>query len=481
MIIKRLIFSLFLLATLSIGVQAQKRFVYDTAGTGVGVFEVSPEGVLSHIQTLIYVPVSIANSQGKGIALSPAGDFVYAGDPRNGFIHVYSADTATGLLTEIPESPFPTQLSFGGGGTMVTTPDNKFLYMANTTTNRIEVFAIAPNGALTPVPDSLTLIGGLGVPPGLKITPNGKFLALSRFYNDAIEVYSIASDGKLSRAPGSPFIVGTEIAVSSIDINCAGDLLFAIDGLGRIHVLRIATDGSVTPVNGSPFDSNALGYGILQIVLHPSGKYLFVINANRAIISGLAVHPDGSLTKLPGYPLFVGDDNNEDLRPVRVAIDSKGEFLYTGNGDSTAGIFSIAEDGMISPVAGSPFNGFGGDACEFVVSPPRICTAPIFDQCIQDESRGNILKINSETGEYSLINCDGFTLDGTAEMKIKGCLMTLQDNSSDRRLLVKIDRCKKQAIASIVVFSASRIFTIRDKNIENNSCSCGERQKGINR
>ena len=95
-----------------------------------------------------------------------------------------------------------------------------------------------------------------------------------------------------------------------------------------------------------------------------------------------------------------------------------------------------------------------------------------FDLCLQDESAGNILRINSLTGAYQLAICQVFTIDGTGTISTRGCLLTLQVNGPDRRVLVTIDTCRKFASAYVQLFSTGRSVSILDRNTANNTCAC---------
>lgn len=99
-------------------------------------------------------------------------------------------------------------------------------------------------------------------------------------------------------------------------------------------------------------------------------------------------------------------------------------------------------------------------------------SSPGFDACLQDESSGNILQVNSSNGSYQFTNCRGLTSGGTGTITTKGCLVTLQVNGPDRRVLARIDTCVKTGIASIQIFLQASTFTILDRNTTNNTCSC---------
>jgi hypothetical protein len=93
-----------------------------------------------------------------------------------------------------------------------------------------------------------------------------------------------------------------------------------------------------------------------------------------------------------------------------------------------------------------------------------------FDFCIQDDSSGSILQINTNTGEYQFTNCSGFTISGTGSLTKRGSTITLQHTASDRRVMVKVDGNK--ATASIQMLSQGLSFTLTDRNTANNTCAC---------
>lgn len=99
-----------------------------------------------------------------------------------------------------------------------------------------------------------------------------------------------------------------------------------------------------------------------------------------------------------------------------------------------------------------------------------------FDLCLQDDGNGNLLEINTTTGEYQFTSCSGFVIGGTGVLTRRGCTITLQHFVADRRVLATINTCQKKATASIRLLSQGRTFTITDRNTANNTCACGERR-----
>jgi CSLREA domain-containing protein len=102
----------------------------------------------------------------------------------------------------------------------------------------------------------------------------------------------------------------------------------------------------------------------------------------------------------------------------------------------------------------------------------QVQQGPVFDLCIQDESNGNILVVNSTTGDYQFTNCQGALLSGAGSLTRRGCLVTLQVNGPDRRILARIDTCSRTGNASIQLLSQGSSFSILDRNTSNNTCTC---------
>src|SRR4030095_16767410 len=95
-----------------------------------------------------------------------------------------------------------------------------------------------------------------------------------------------------------------------------------------------------------------------------------------------------------------------------------------------------------------------------------------FDQCLQDDSTGNILLFDSITGEYLFSNCSGITLNGQGVLTRKGSMFTLQHNGADRRVLARVDTSVNKGTASIQLLSQGTTFTITDRNTRDNTCAC---------
>jgi CARDB len=110
------------------------------------------------------------------------------------------------------------------------------------------------------------------------------------------------------------------------------------------------------------------------------------------------------------------------------------------------------------------------------------------DLCLQDNSNGNLLRINTLTGDYVFTQCNGgFTLTGRGVRNTSGCTFTLSDSPPSLTepqplsVFASVDLCRSsgRATVSVVQRVSVRVFSIFDTNILDNSCLCGVPPGGL--
>lgn len=464
-------------ASLTSNTRAQGNFVYTNnhGSPTISGFSVGPDGSLTQIAGSPFQRGG--NDSGGGfisahmITSVQVGNFLYASNRDSGTLSGFSINPATGFLTPVSGSPFPS-------GTLVQTvlaasPDRKFLFQGNLSrdiSTDIAVFRIAADGSLSAVPGSpFRMPGGLF---HMQVSPDGRFLAVAQWFSRAVALFRIGSDGALSLTAGSPLSVQNGGIAVALDFNCEGSRLFVEESvLGlptTVDVFSVSLNGALTPIAGSPF--SGVGNGSEDLVLSPDGQHLFVTNLHGNTVEVFNVGPTGSLSLVPGSPFA----NVGGLFPAALATDQAGKFLYIANSNSTISVFSVSNNGALNLVPGSPFlTGQSASLMSLTAYPAKTCaTISSFDLCIQDESNGNLLQLNTATGEYRFTNCAGLIVAGTGTLIKRGSLISLQHNVADRRVMASIDTATNKASASVQLFSQGRTFSITDRNITNNTCTC---------
>jgi hypothetical protein len=145
----------------------------------------------------------------------------------------------------------------------------------------------------------------------------------------------------------------------------------------------------------------------------------------------------------------------------------------TGNNGSTTFSFNVPAGELYSLIF---FEETPGALCSsFIYS---IARTPCFVGCLQDDSNGNILRFDPDTGTYEFMSCGtGFIISGRGQVTFKGNVVTLQDNSADRRVLARVDNAVNKGSASVQLFSSGATLTITDRNTLTNTCACPEGNK----
>src|SRR5216684_4290182 len=166
---------------------------------------------------------------------------------------------------------------------------------------------------------------------------------------------------------GKRFVVSAGLAALAATAAFSASLgAFASDVVGHLYVNdntagtnTIAAfdrhaDGSLTPLQGSPFAAGGAGtgagigsQGALQIT--SDGKYLLAVDAGSNQISVLRVNTDGELSPVGGGPVSSGG-----IKPVSIAVH--GDLVYVannGDGGSNYSGFTLNPGGHLRPLAGS--------------------------------------------------------------------------------------------------------------------------------
>ncbi|MEM7479613.1 MAG: beta-propeller fold lactonase family protein [Acidobacteriota bacterium] len=336
-------------------------FLYAT-GQGdhaVAVFEVDSAGALTFVEVRTD-GVGTAPDQPNGlqgatdIALSPDGGFVYVTANIDHALTVFARDGSDGTLTLVEEhfDDLAGVDGLEGAAGVVVTPDGGFVYAAAQDEDLISRFSRdAGSGALTFL--GTTSTGSLGGVVDLALHPSGRFLYASATTDSAINVYAIAS------ASGDLTLVETEADTASIL-------------LGGVTVLAVSPDGD------NLFASGTTEGGLLSFdIADASGELTFRserfagdggLGGSPTGLTGpvgMAVIPDGSqvvVTNPGGGSLVLFSRAGHELtfvsstvvgNAISATFSPGGEFLFLADraGSSVAGFRDTL--GATCPAAGS--------------------------------------------------------------------------------------------------------------------------------
>jgi 6-phosphogluconolactonase (cycloisomerase 2 family) len=307
-------------------------------------------------------------------------DFVYvassqaAGTNSYGEIDVFEINQVSGLMRQIPTSPFPSN-----GRRPVAeavSQDYSNLYVVNQDDSTIVQFMIGTDGKLYPqntvntpgvFPVSIAVSanylfvtdtyqplscspaapcsGSVGVFPVLNATQS-QALNPPQFVdtlgtpveNPAISsnYWPLALPGKLS----SDILLPTGVSVTS-----AGDFLYVsvydtTANTGYVFAYSVATNGVLAAVNGSPFAAGTNPSG-LATYSNATGNFVYVTDMASGNVLGYSA-ASGVLTSLGGaYP--AGN------QPSAIAVDPKYPYAFVANAqDGTVSAYSVASNGALA-------------------------------------------------------------------------------------------------------------------------------------
>ncbi len=223
-------------------------------------------------------------------------------------------------------------------------PDGKLVFAADEDDDEVEALAVGSNGALSDAPGSPRPVGDQ--PVGVAPTPNGKFVYVSG--GDAIAGFKVGAGGAIS--PTFQASIDNPEGPQGIAISADGKRLFTANGNSNVSSYRIAKDGTLTEVSGSPFGSLFIPYAL---VVSRDGKHLYVADREQptSAVHGFTVGSNGSLTELDDSPWSTGGGNAFSL-----ALSPDGDYVYAGNYESDSlAAFHVMPDATLTPLAGSPY------------------------------------------------------------------------------------------------------------------------------
>ena len=238
--------------------------------------------------------------------------------------------------------------------------------------NSVSGFSVSPTGALKALAGSPFLTGGVGATVkcyGLDriiVSAANHAMFVSNTGDQTISAFQInPASGSLTAAPGSPYASGLTLDSCqgmSLAATPDGHFLMASSN-GQINTFAIAADGSLTPAATttnccSPMDG---------MKISSNGQLLAV--SNEVSVSVYTVNLDGSLTAVLGSPfaktglaLLAGLEFNCSADRL---YGTEGTFASSTITDA----WSVAANGALSPLAGSPFTSSGTDANTVLLSP----------------------------------------------------------------------------------------------------------------
>ena len=264
------------------------------------------------------------------------------------------------------------------------------------------------SAATLTVPGSASAL--LQYPAGIGEDGTGTFYVADAFSNT---IQKITAAGVVSTFAGSSGQAGSQDGVgASARFNQPGGVVVAANGnvyvadTGNATIRKIAPDGTVTTVAGSPANrGNTDGMGTAASFSSPSGialdagGNLFVADAMNATVRKIA--PDGTVSTVAGLAGNRGDTDGAGTAarfnfPSGVAVDAGGVLYVADTYNDT--IRTISPAGMVATLAGSAGisgSSDGAGATALFNQPVNLAVDAAGNLVVADTGNGTIRKVTA--------------------------------------------------------------------------------------
>jgi 6-phosphogluconolactonase len=297
---------------------------------------------------------------------SPVVGHVYVDDNTAGANTIGAFDThADGSLTPLAGSPFAaggagTGAGLASQGAVQIAPGGRFLLAVDAGSNQISVLRIHGDGSLSAVPGGLVSSGG-EKPVSVAISGRLVYVANSGAGGSNYTGFRLTFLGRLIPIPGSTVPLAADAQAGDVLFNGTGTKLVGTEiGTSLVDSFTVGFNGRLTAAPGSPYPAQGLGpFGSEFRPTKPS--QLFVSNAHNVgagtgTISAYTDAFNGVLTPVAGSPFA-----DDQTAPCWVEITHDGQFLFTVNtGSGEISRYQIATDGTLTLLGSTPVGQTGG-------------------------------------------------------------------------------------------------------------------------
>jgi len=268
-------------------------------------------------------------SNPKALAVDPSQKFLFVAnegcstDPTSGTVSVFSVNGTT--LTEVKGSPFATEVpgATAGSGPASLTVLGNYLYVVNNFANNVSAFSFDPSsGVLTQLPQS-PYAAGLS-PSGIGPSRDGNFVFVANTGSNTVTIFAacvqasgtcVTPNGTLTQS-GTPVSAGQGPVAISADPSF--DFVYVLNYLSsQISQYRYSpATGALTPLSPASIStglnpmafvvrSGTTGSDEGNVTLNPT-DYVYVANYGAATMSVYTLNTSTGLLTVSGQPITTG-------------------------------------------------------------------------------------------------------------------------------------------------------------------------------
>ena len=271
------------------------------------------------------------HSQGS-LTLSTDHRLLFAVNAGSGTVSSFAVAGASLKLLD-------TQPSGGSSPTSVT-QNGDLLYVLNSGGNgNISGFRIVGNGHLQTIPHSTHSLSDTATSPtAVMLSPNNRFLVVTESATNKVDVFRVFPNGTLSD-------VGANNSAGEVPfapLFAANGTLIVANASNTISSYKLNWNGSLDVISSAlPTDGMATCWDVIAA----GGHAVYTDNAGSSNLSGYFIGRTGVLTPIGATIVGSSPSGSTNLDN---SASADGRFVYTLNAGSGAiGIFSVQSDGAL--------------------------------------------------------------------------------------------------------------------------------------
>jgi len=184
----------------------------------------------------------------------------------------------------------------------------------------------------------------------------------------------------------------------SINLDPANRFAFVADlGLDKVVIYRFDSDKGTLEKNEPRFAEVAPTSGPRHFAFHPNGKFAYVINEMKNTVTAFSYNPEtGALTTIQTVPTLPKSFKGQSWT-AEVVVHPSGKFLYGSNrGHNSLAAFAVdSETGKLTP---------RGHQAKNIKTPRNFAIDPTGTYLLaanQDSGNVTIFRINQATGDLT--------------------------------------------------------------------------------
>lgn len=241
-------------------------------------------------------------------------------------------------------------------GYLAVAPNKKSLYVV-TQDNQIRAFAIEPNKKLR----FLNSVPSEGLNPcHVSVHPSGKKVFTANYTGGSFTAYDLTPSGSIGKISYTEQYTGSGPNIKRQDkshAHCAvnspnGKYVYVADlGTDKIMNYQVAgKSGEISPNPNQPFFTAKPGSGPRHLVIHPAGKFMYVLNELSAELNSVTVSDKGELEEVETYPTIPADFKGNNSSAA-IHLHPNGKFVLVSNrGHNSISVFQIQASGKLKQV-----------------------------------------------------------------------------------------------------------------------------------